>query len=536
VTPTIPELVSVIIPTRGTRPELLSEAVGSLPDGITLYLAQNSGKLDMAEAMNMALEQVETPFVYVMGDDDLLEEDTITRLVEGIGTADVAYPTIQLFGKKDDQIFADMFSIHRLQQWNYISGSSLFRVSKLREVEGWRATPVEDWDVVYRLAHAGARFEAVPTAIYHYRIHESLSHDIVKTSNSESVSTSDLRADMGFVKEDLLATFYGQASRGVGYVRGVLPAKHLPGIYRSTVEHEDDVVPPEVAVWLHPAAMQRKYIDEHRERGRKLVIDVDDDYVSPAFDATLRRWGLDAVADQWSPEERAGHRDLVREADAVICSTAHLADRYADLNSNVHVCLNSVDPDDWAPPPRRDPTQPIRVGWAAAKQHWPDAALVEPALRWASKQKHVQVVVIGVEPDFDFDYIHVPFTPTLTTYRDWLGVIDIGLAPVKGGAMNDAKSDLKFLEYTMAGALTIASCRPAYAMTVRHGETGVLAKNARDFRYYVEQAVRDEDTRMAIVRNAARYVASCRLASQNADAYRSVLATIGVLEPMQAVA
>jgi glycosyltransferase involved in cell wall biosynthesis len=341
---------------------------------------------------------------------------------------------------------------------------------------------------------------------------------------------------MGFVKEDLLATFYGQASRGVGYVRGVLPAKHLPGIYRSTVEGKDDVIPPPVAVWLHPAGMQREFIEEHRAQGRKFVVDVDDDYISPAFDKTIRSWGLNTVADQWSPEERAGHRQLVREADAVICATPYLADRYAELNENVHVCLNTVDPADWAPPPRRDPTTPLRIGWAAGKQHWPDAELIEPALRWASKQRGVEVVVIGVEPDFDFDYVHVPFTPTLQTYRDWLGVLDIGLAPVKGGAMNDAKSDLKMLEYTMAGALTIASCRPAYVSTIRHGETGVLAKSPREFLHYVQEAVRDEDTRLALVRNAARYVASCRLASQNADAYRSVLATIGVLEPVEVAA
>jgi hypothetical protein len=521
------EMVSVIIPTRGTRPELLAEAVGSLPDGITLFLAKNEGKSTMHEAMNMALEACETPFVFVMGDDDLIEEDTIRLLLEGIGRGDVAYPRMELFGTKEHEFVADLFCRNRLRHWNFVTGSSLFRVSKLREVGGWRKTPVEDWDLIWRLSQAGARMEPVPEAVYRYRQHgKSLSSDIVDSE----MTLGDLIDHMEIEQVPLWATFYGQATRGVGYVRGVLPARYLPGVFRTTLDQTNNHETP-VTVWHHPHGVQREFVEEARAGGQRVVVDVDDNYASPAFDRTLRAWGMPGIADDWL-KHRDGHRQICREADAVICATMHLADTYTELNDNVHVIPNTVDPYDWAPNPY-DPSAPLRVGWAAGRQHGPDAELVEPALRWASKQRGVEVVVIGILPDWDFEFTWVPPTPTLQTYRDWLGVLDIGLAPLKGGALNDCKSDLKMLEYTMAGALTIASCRPAYAQTIRHGETGVLAKNAREFKSYLQHAVRDEDTRLSMVRNASRYVAGCRIASQSADAYRAVLATIGVLEPVK---
>jgi glycosyltransferase involved in cell wall biosynthesis len=233
-------------------------------------------------------------------------------------------------------------------------------------------------------------------------------------------------------------------------------------------------------------------------------------------------------AELWATSQ-PHHKRIVGEIDGVICSTDELASRYETYAKRVFVCPNTVDPKDWPGlhPARMDET--LRIGWAAGAQHGPDATLVEPALRWASKQPNVEVVVIGVQPGWDFEYTQVAFTPSLQTYRDTLSTFDISLAPVLGGDLNECKSDLKFLEATMAGAACIASDEPAYK-TIIDGTTGILARTPADFTRAVKHLVGDPSDRFSLAQNAAKYVIRERTTAGARDGYLHVLEQTGAIE------
>jgi hypothetical protein len=380
---------------------------------------------------------------------------------------------------------------------------------------------VEDWAWHFKAMASGARYVPVKDAKYLYRRNEnSLSdridqavaddpenHAAIKWSIRESVYSTLFAGDpeaepIGRVP--IAATFYASASETQAYVRGVIPARYLPGTVRHLTWDEPNVDRSAAVVLMHPGRRALEVLMPHaREQGKRIVVDVDDDYLSPTLVGSARKAGLSAIADSWADNQKP-HKQVVREADAVICSTPTLAYRYAKLNPNTVVIPNMVDPRDWPDPMRIDDGL-IRVGWAAGGQHVPDAPLVEEALRWASTQSGVVVCMIGLDPGWDFEYTHYPYTRSLQGYRDLCSILDIGLAPLVGSRMNDGKSDLKWLDYTMAGALTIASDRPAYA-TMEHEKTGLLARNASQFKHALKRALDDPEMTMELIGNARQHV------------------------------
>src|SRR4051812_39640986 len=77
--------VTALIPWDGRNEEWLMDALASLQVGTPFLVAKNNGKLEMASALNGALEDVETEYVFVMGADDLAGPDMIETLLAGIG-------------------------------------------------------------------------------------------------------------------------------------------------------------------------------------------------------------------------------------------------------------------------------------------------------------------------------------------------------------------------------------------------------------------------------------------------------------------
>lgn len=148
-----------------------------------------------------------------------------------------------------------------------------------------------------------------------------------------------------------------------------------------------------------------------------------------------------------------------------------------------------------------------------------------PALRWAANQPDVEVVCVGLDPDFDFPYTHIPMTPSLQAYRDVLCTFDIGICPLKRGGINRWKSDLKWLEYSAAGAATVATRLDPYD-SINHGRTGLLADDRDELAHHVAMLVGDEARRHAIASAAQRYVFAERTSEQAGELYLAALQTL----------
>lgn len=537
--------VTLLIPWNGADEDLLKDAIGCYT-GIPYLVAQNVDKVEMAAAMNTALDDITTTWTLRMDADDLVPYGYAAMMVEAAGSADGAYPSLRSFGAFNHTNYADPWNVHRLSEDNYIPGPILVRTAALRAVGGWRPHPMEDWDLAYRLASAGYRLEPVRNAFYGYRrYHGSTNDRVAACLAGGDFSWEDMRETITGKREKAAwpAVFYASASAGVAYVRGTLMAEYMPGIVRETYAPDAHIY--KAGVWHHLSDFAGEAPDHDRSLGRAVVVDVDDNYLSPLLPRQLERaarWNpaLKAHAEMWRGRQ-AAHRDMCERADLIVCSTPLLADEYRAVNENVVVVRNSVEPLHWHRPcedaPAREApsgaSRRIRVGWAAATQHGPDAATAMPALRYAASQPDVEVVCIGLDPDFDFPYTHVPMTPSLQAYRDVVSTLDIGIAPLKRGGINRWKSDLKWLEYTMGGAATVATRLDPYS-TIRHGRTALLADDRDDLAHQVALLIGDEARRTTLAKAAKAEVLAERTSLQASAEYLAALETIGVREEVAA--
>ncbi len=199
---------------------------------------------------------------------------------------------------------------------------------------------------------------------------------------------------------------------------------------------------------------------------------------------------------------------LLEEADAVTTTTETLASHLRSWNSNVIVIPNSVDPEEWQHQPG---TEGIRVGWSGATNHFMDLALALEAIREVQKKHPFTFVIQGIckEPSLEEFYekhvreygkrfagsaygksiqwvltklagIRHEFHPAVESGEHPSTVcglkLDIGIAPLIDNDFNRYKSCIKYYEYAMSGAVTVASNVLPYSR-----EVPTTVRNTRDW-------------------------------------------------------
>lgn len=280
---------------------------------------------------------------------------------------------------------------------------------------------------------------------------------------------------------------------GSAYVRTVARAEAARAVLGEEIAHattEDWLARPDDTEVLLverdavPAAHVDSVISTCRERGVRLVVDLDDDLLSGASRARL-------VAGGYDEAELDGLQKVVAEADAVIVSTVELASRVGDVARKIHVVPNRLGAEVWGDErpdvPTRRPDGAVRVLYMGSATHADDIAIVRSVFdgRRTRYGSTIALDVVGVLDDDErwFTRLDVPrderaydrFSAWLRRYRRrW----DIGIAPLARTSFNDAKSDLKFLEYTALGLPTVASAHGPYAGADAHG--AVLVENDPD--------------------------------------------------------
>lgn len=334
----------------------------------------------------------------------------------------------------------------------------------------------------------------------------------------------------------LKATFWAQATPAVTYYRCKLPARHLPGKVVKltnrdiTVDGEGKLVVPRqegAAIWSFPGNLARaKIMSLMQDQGTRVLVEVDDNYTTPPPFYEISTW-IERV-DRRDPRTLGKHSyemhvAIAKDADGVIVSTPRLAEVYESINSNVYLCPNCVDPDDWPERPERHRDSKLHIGWAASDSHRYDAPLIRDALCWASTQPDVEVIIIGIKPEitrYKFRYWHMGWVDSLKAYRHNLGVLDVALCPLRPGKWEDCKSDVKAMEAAMAGALPIVSevepYRPWFDRTY-------TARNEWDWRRIVKHLVRNRDEIKTLAEKAREYVLAERTIQGNISKWRDAV-------------
>jgi glycosyltransferase involved in cell wall biosynthesis len=228
--------------------------------------------------------------------------------------------------------------------------------------------------------------------------------------------------------------------------------------------------------------------------GAKIVYDLDDDLLarhpSPAVERDLE-------------DKRPKVRFLLREADAVIVPNSLLADRLKRRAPHVAIWANALD-EALVPPLAKAPHN-AELGYFGTHSHLQDLMAVINSFATAVRVgERPRFELCGISDDpriagllahrFDVrqrlpERHYARFHAMLANKARWA----VGLAPLLPGVFNEAKSDIKVLDYAAAGIPVLVSDALAY----QHLDaTRIVARaSIAEFGNAAFALLRDEDRR-----------------------------------------
>jgi hypothetical protein len=313
--------------------------------------------------------------------------------------------------------------------------------------------------------------------------------------------------------------------------RGAIPAKYL-----SRRGHQVQIFSPQAAAYEAPDVLVLyrahypqavKVVEWCKKNNIRIVFDTDDalDLVPPE---NLNYKGLQSRLPLYE--------FLMRSADVVTTTTSTLASHLRNWNPNVAVIPNSVDPEEWSCQPRSG--EP-RIGWTGSPTHFADLAVALDAIREVQKKQPFLFVLQGICQEESLDELlavlqarwgkalfETPLGRSIKHFMDKLsGVryefhpnvpleqhpqkvcdlkLDIGIAPLLDDMFNRNKSCIKYYEYAMSGAVTLASHVLPYST-----EVPLTAKNNREaWKRRLEEVLQAD--RPALVREQREWVMAHR--------------------------
>lgn len=261
------------------------------------------------------------------------------------------------------------------------------------------------------------------------------------------------------------------------------------------------------------------------EKGKKIIVECDD--------------GLDLNDD--SPfkqdHERYDSKFVITRtmeiADMITTTTPYLADQLRVYNDNVKVLPNSIDQERWDLPYLANDTGRIRIGWAGSITHLEDMKMiVKPLKRICADFPEVQLIIIGdprvaeLFKDCNVESMNgVPYDvwpAKLNSMR-----LDIGLAPLRNTYFNKCKSNIKWMEYTMAGIPGVYS-PVVYQTQNEHfdGVYGQIADTEEQWYLCIKNYIISKELRMDIAGQAKSCVTTSHTLKTTSklweEAYRSL--------------
>jgi hypothetical protein len=274
----------------------------------------------------------------------------------------------------------------------------------------------------------------------------------------------------------------------------------------SVLEEADVIVGQRVC---QPGSTERWRRLSAGQYGRRpmLVFELDDDL-----------WDLDpSNLPAWNFYRRApGLLDNLREcaklADVCTVSTEPLADIVRKINPNVVVLPNQLPASAFVDDPiGHDRIGGFAVGWGGGASHLVDVDEMTAGLRqFLRRNSHAQFVNMGtvfetVARAAGSQLVEYPWTADIIEHYHRLTGLDVGLAPLRPSVFNQSKSEIKFLEYAAAGAVTIASKHGPYERVIEQGVTGLLVSQPHEWASALRLLAGDPTTRRVMAGRAYAY-------------------------------
>lgn len=224
-------------------------------------------------------------------------------------------------------------------------------------------------------------------------------------------------------------------------------------------------------------------------RGQRIVVDIDDFH----FGLDEENVAAASTNPHNSPHNNRMFYEMgIRAADTVTVSTAFLAEFYERRVRDVRLVRNALDVERFTPV--EQPEVPI-FGWVGAT--WWRSGDLELLRDWLPRfvgDKGVQVHHSGHIPGDPRHFavragLSKVSTSTMKLIRDYPSLLQefhVGLVPLTRKPFNEAKSNLKGLEYAAAGIPFIATPTEEYRLLASQG-IGRLAETPDEWRGHAEE-------------------------------------------------
>jgi len=151
---------------------------------------------------------------------------------------------------------------------------------------------------------------------------------------------------------------------------------------------------------------------------------------------------------------RARLRKALSLCDRMIVTTRTLADAYSDMIDDIRVIPNRLQKDVWIPlESRRRVSQKPRIGWVGAQQHKGDLEIIIDVVKKTSEALDWVFMVMCPEEirpyvkEYHIDWVDYEKYPEKMASLN----LDIAVAPLEINRFNEAKSNLRLLEYGILG-------------------------------------------------------------------------------------
>jgi len=153
-------------------------------------------------------------------------------------------------------------------------------------------------------------------------------------------------------------------------------------------------------------------------------------------------------------DARSRMREGLSYCDRMIVSTEPIAHYCRNMIDDIHVIPNTLENAIWGElTSRRSVGKKPRVGWAGGQQHEGDLRIIEDVVKQLADQ--VEWVFFGMCPDTLKPYVteQHEFVMSYYDYPKKLASLnlDLALAPLDINPFNEAKSNLRLLEYGILG-------------------------------------------------------------------------------------
>ena len=262
-----------------------------------------------------------------------------------------------------------------------------------------------------------------------------------------------------------------------------------------------------------------------RDAGTPILFDVDDLMFEPDLAKVEMIDGIRSQGLQES-EVQAFYTTIqhtLGAADYCSAPTPLLAERMRRFWKPTFVLPNGFDEETLARSrlaARRKRAQSdglVRIGYATgSRTHQKDfAQCAEAVARVLREHPNCRLVLFksGDDPVLDIgefsmfddlaDQIEWRRLVPIAELPDELARFDISIAPLEvGNPFCEAKSELKFFEAALAGAVTVASPTEPFRQAIRHGKTGLLATALDDWYAALASLVSDAGLRESLAREA----------------------------------